>query len=290
MPSVATPNALFINTIVLGGPVLEKIRAAHDAGFDRIELWQHDLDEALGGTDGLRRDLEAHELGLADLQVVRDFEGAPDERRESKRAEVKGFLEQAVSVGAPMILVAASTDPGLVPERIVEDLQWLADEAGKSGLRVAYESLAWSFHVTTLPLAWATVHAVDRENLGIVIDPFHVFVHGRTVADLDGIPVDRIFLVQLSDLPGTVTPAEVIETARHHRLLPGEGVFDIDSVLVRLLEAGYSGPIGLEVFNDVMKASAPGPVALRALGALRSALGRAAESIAVSRSAEFPAA
>ena len=271
-------HELFINTILLGGTPVEKAAAAAAAGFDRIELWTHDLD-AFGGTpEDLGAEFAARSVGVLDFQVLRDFDGATDAAREGKRAEALHHLDLAVRLGAPMVLVAASTDPDSQADRIVDDLRWLAERARERGLRVAYESLAWSTRSTTLVEAWARVREADRENLGIVIDPFHVFVHGRTADDLEGIPADRVFLVQLSDLPHTVTPDVVIETARHHRLLPGEGTFDLRSVLVRLLRDGYDGPIGIEVFNDVMKASDPVLVAQRAMLALRSVLHSAMET------------
>lgn len=279
MPPSPDTHSFFINTILLGGTTTEKVEAAADAGFSGVELWTHDVDQ-FGDPDALRSVLRDRRIDLIDFQVLRDFDGAPDDVREAKRAEAERYLDRASALGAPMILVAASTDPRSIADRIVDDLRWLAARAEERGIRVAYESLSWSTRNATLPDAWASVRDADRENLGIVIDPFHVFVHGRTAADLDGIPPHKVFLVQLSDLFGTVAPEHVIEIARHHRLLPGDGVFDLHGVLTRLVRAGYEGPIGLEVFSDDLRAADPHETARRAMAALRACVTRAYDAVA----------
>jgi len=279
MDPLELPHELFINTILLGGSPLEKVHAAAEAGFDSVELWTTDVELFDGTPAELQRTFGLVPIRITDFQVLRDFEGAPDDLREAARSRAIDHLDTAVALGAPMILVAASTDDDSLPERIVDDLRWLADEAASRGLRVGYESLAWSSKNTTLVEAWASVRDADRDNLGIIIDPFHVFVHGRTVADLDGIPVHKVFLVQLSDLGGTVDPDEVIEIARHHRMLPGDGVFDLDGVLEHLFRNGYTGPVGLEVFSDAMKADDPTVTARRAMTSLLSVIQRAYRNI-----------
>ncbi|MFC6378381.1 hypothetical protein [Tatumella terrea] len=42
-------NALFLNTILLGGTTAQKLEAVADAGFAQAELWQQDVQETGGG-------------------------------------------------------------------------------------------------------------------------------------------------------------------------------------------------------------------------------------------------
>jgi 4-hydroxyphenylpyruvate dioxygenase len=94
-------------------------------------------------------------------------------------------------------------------------------------------------------------------------------VRGRDASDLDGIPMDRIYLMQLSDLDHGVDLQPVIDTARQHRLLPGQGRFPINSILHRVREEDYIGRGGLEVFNGDLKAQDLHVVAREAMSALR---------------------
>ncbi|MHC1479046.1 sugar phosphate isomerase/epimerase family protein [Frateuria aurantia] len=261
---------LFINTILLGGTTAEKIEAAKTAGFDQIELWRQDLEQLGNDAAAAARLLDQASIGLTDYQVLLDFDGAPDSKRAAKRAEAVSMLDTAVAVGATTLLVPASTDFACRPERIVEDMRWLAREAGQRGLRIAHEGMAWSTVHSSLPAVWKVVQEVGEPNLGVVVDAFHIFARCRTAADLDGIPRDRIFLVQLSDLDTELNPGNLVEIARHHRLLPGEGSFPLASLLEKLSD--YHGPIGLEVFNDALKSQNPLEVAAKAMASLKRVL------------------
>jgi 4-hydroxyphenylpyruvate dioxygenase len=265
-------NRLFLNTILLGGSTDDKITAAKSAGFDQIELWHRDVENFQGGAESLRHRLAVSDLGLTDYQVLLDFDGAPSAKRDAKRREALAILDAALRVGADTLLVPASTDKSCDPSRIVEDMRWLAREASARGLRVAHEGMAWSTINHSLPAVWDVVRQIGEPNLGVVIDTFHMFVRGRTTADLKSIPVDKIFLVQLSDLNHSVDLEHMANVARHHRLLPGRGHFPIRPLLHCLRGDGYAGPIGVEVFNDELKAQDPQMVAREAMTSLRHVL------------------
>lgn len=98
--------------------------------------------------------------------------------------------------------------------------------------------MAWSVFNHTLPAAWEVVKRVGRPNLGVVVDAFHIFVRGRAAADLDGVPIERIVLVQLSDLDRGADLQHAIDAVRHHRLSPGQGHFPLHDILSRLRAAG----------------------------------------------------
>ncbi|HKS33371.1 MAG TPA: sugar phosphate isomerase/epimerase family protein [Enterobacteriaceae bacterium] len=267
-------NALFINTVLLGGSTEEKIRAAADAGFSQIEIWRQDIDAAGGNPAEIVRQLQHHNLNLTDYQVLLDFTGAPEEMQKQKREEALAMLDTAVALGATTLLTPASTHQGCIAERETDDLYWLVREANKRDLRVAFEAMAWSTHINTTDAAWRCVAHINEPNLGLVVDAFHIFVRNRTLADLAGIPMDKIFLVQLSDLQALPESGEVKETARHHRLLPGEGNFPLHTLLDYLETSRYSGPVGLEVFSDTLSQKPPREVAGEAMQALKKCLCR----------------
>lgn len=249
---------------------MQKIEAARSAGFDQIEIWREDVEAHQDGPLNLGSKLRDLGVGVADYQVVRDFDGAPDLLREEKRAQVICMLDTAVQLGTNTVLVTASSDPACIAARINDDLRWLTREAAARGLRIAYEGLAWSAINFTLAAAWECVRQINEPNLGVVVDPFHIFVRGGDAGDLDGIPMSSIYLIQLSDshLRGCSDLKRVIDTARHRRLMPGDGWFPIHTIVERLRQEGYAGPVGIEVFNDEMKSRDPNAVAQEAMLAL----------------------
>lgn len=262
-------NPLFINTVLLSGTPEEKLQAAAEAGFHQVELWRQDIEASQQQPEAFANTIYQQKLQLTDYQVLLDFDGAPDDRRDAKRQEALAMLDTAVTLKASTLLVPSSTDAGCVAGTQEEDLRWLVNEAAARGLRIAYEAMAWSTHINNTAAAWALVRRIDAPNLGLVIDAFHIFVRNRSVADLADIPVEKIFLVQLSDLVSLPTPDNLVEIARHQRLLPGQGNFPLYTLLNLLEEKGYDGPLGLEVFNDQYHQRTPGDVAKEAMHALK---------------------
>jgi sugar phosphate isomerase/epimerase len=142
-------------------------------------------------------------------------------------------------------------------ELLKKDLQKLAMLAVPFGIRIAYEALSWGRHVNLLSQAWNIVQEADRANLGLCIDSYHVLAHRAPGVVSDELDPAKVFLVQLSDFmwQETRSPEDRIETARHYRVFPGEGVHsDEIAALIRELDAaGYRGDYSFEVFNDDYK-------------------------------------
>jgi sugar phosphate isomerase/epimerase len=112
------------------------------------------------------------------------------------------------------------------------------------------------------------VHRAAVPNLGIGFDSFHCLATRTPPGDLDGIDAQKIWLVQLSDFlwRDVRSPEERIETARHFRVFPGEGVHtaELADMVRRLVANGYRGDFSFEVFNDDYVQLRPSFVAARA--------------------------
>jgi 4-hydroxyphenylpyruvate dioxygenase len=265
-------NKTFLNFILLGGSTEQKIMACREAGFDEAEIWQEDVQAYQGSPNELRVRVEQSGLRLQDVMVLRDFAGAPPHLHEEKRMQAIQMLDLAVAIGTDTVQSPATTLHDCNPDKIDEDLRWLAREAASRGLRIAYEAIAWSVLDHNLPAAWARVERVGAANIGLVVDLFHTCVRDRGVEDLDGIPVDRIYQLQLSDLVETVSidnMPHLIDTARHRRVLPGQGRFNLKPFVEKLHGDKYVGPVGVEVFSDELKALPPQVAARMAMASLR---------------------
>ena len=62
---------------------------------------------------------------------------------------------------------------------------------------------------------------------------------------------------------------DVLQWARHFRYFPGQGQFDLVDFFEQVLRAGYTGPLSLEIFNDVFRET---PNRRTAVDAMRSLL------------------
>ena len=113
---------------------------------------------------------------------------------------------------------------------------------------------SWGRHVNEYPQSWDIVAEADRANLGVAIDSFHILAMGTSSEQIEEMVPDKIFLVQLADFMWREIRSreERIDTARHFRVFPGEGVHSAEvAALVRALDRlGYRGDYSFEVFND----------------------------------------
>ncbi|MBO3750147.1 sugar phosphate isomerase/epimerase and 4-hydroxyphenylpyruvate domain-containing protein [Streptosporangiaceae bacterium NEAU-GS5] len=264
-----------IATVSVSGTLPEKLSAIAAAGFDGIELFENDLLACPLPPEEIRE--RVRDLGLLiDLyQPFRDFEAVPDERLAAnlRRAEHKFQLMERL--GADLLLVCSNVSPRAIgdDDLAAEHLRQLAVRAAEHGIRVAYEALAWGRHVSEYLHAWRIVRTADHPNLGVCLDSFHILSRGSDPIGIEAIPGQKIFFVQLSDAPPLAM--DVLQWSRHYRCFPGQGSFDLAGLTIHALNAGYTGPLSLEVFNDVFRQADAARTAvdgMRSLIALEEAL------------------
>ncbi|MBV9682470.1 MAG: sugar phosphate isomerase/epimerase and 4-hydroxyphenylpyruvate domain-containing protein [Solirubrobacterales bacterium] len=273
-----------IATVCLSGTLEDKLAAAAHAGFDGVEVFEPDLIGSRLSPSEIR--IQAAELGLSiDLyQPFRDFEGVPNRQleRNLRRAEAKFDVVEAL--GADTMLVCSNVSDETIDDDglAAQQLHALADRAAERGIRVAYEALAWGRRVSEYDHAWRIVQAVDHPALGICLDSFHILSRGTNLAAIADIPADKLFFVQLADAPHLVM--DVLQWSRHYRSFPGQGGFDLSDFTARVLDAGYAGPLSLEVFNDVFRQADPRRMAIDAMRSLLTL----EESVRASSSRRLP--
>ena len=258
------------DTITFAGPLRAKLKAAVDAGFTQVMLNATDLTGDAGGVDAAVAAVRASGLRVTGFQVLRDFEGLSGHLHAYKVDVAKAMLEMCHALGS-RVLLACSTVSSHSSEdfaAITKDLQKLAMLAVPLDIHIAYEALSWGRHVNLYPQAWEIVQAADRANLGLAIDSYHILAHGTPLDTLREIDPAKIVLVQLSDFMWQEVRSreDRIETARHFRVFPGEGVHSaqVMEMVVALDAMGYRGDYSFEVFNDDYRQLPPAIVAQRA--------------------------
>ena len=245
-----------MDTITLAGPLEGKLTAMRAAGFTQVMLNANDLAGHPGGPDAAIEAVRASGLRVTGFQVLRDFEGLSGHLHAYKVDIARAMLSMCRALGARLLLACSSTSSHATGDLafLTRDLQKLAMLAVPYGIRIAYEALSWGRHVSEYPQAWQIIAEADRANLGIALDSFHMLATGTGREALEEIDPARIFLVQLADFMWREVRSreERIDTARHMRVFPGEGVHSADvGELIRALDRlGYRGDYSFEVFND----------------------------------------
>ena len=258
-----------IATVSLSGTLEHKLQAAAAAGFDGVEIFENDLIASPLRPREVRRMMEDLGLTCQLYQPFRDFEGMPGALRQRALDRAAAKFDLMGELGADRILVCSNCSPQSLGERtrIVDDLSELATMAGRRGIVVGYEALAWGRHVFDHRDAWAIVEAVDHPSLGIILDSFHSLSRGIPSDSIRDIPGHRIAFVQLADAPRL--DMDLLYWSRHFRNFPGQGGLDVAGYVAEILRTGYRGPLSLEIFNDRFRAWSAEPIARDGLRSLR---------------------
>jgi 4-hydroxyphenylpyruvate dioxygenase len=257
-----------IATVSLSGPLAGKLTAIAEAGFDGVEIFENDLLSSPLPPEQVRRRAADLGLGIDLFQPFRDFEAVPDEvlAANLRRAEHKFALMERL--GATRLLVCSSVSPDAVADDALAagHLRLLAERAAGHGIRIAYEALAWGRHVNDFEHAWRIVEMADHPYLGTCLDSFHILSRGSDPRGIEEIPAEKIFFLQLADAPPL--SMDVLQWSRHYRCFPGQGDFDLAGLVGHVLRTGYTGPLSLEVFNDVFRQADAGRTARDAMRSL----------------------
>lgn len=245
-----------MDTISLAGTLQAKLQAVREAGFTQIMLNARDVVGHAEGLDAAIALVRNSGLRVTGFQVLRDFEGLAGHLHDYKIDIAKSMLEMCHAVGAKVLLVCSSTSVHASEDldTLARDLRKLAMLAVPLGIRIAYEGLSWGRTINEFTTAWEVVCRADVPNLGIGIDSFHAFATKTALEELEMLDPQKIFLVQLADFmwQDIRSVEERINTARHFRVFPGEGVHSqqVAELVMRLDALGYRGDYSFEVFND----------------------------------------
>ncbi|MGK5683438.1 bifunctional sugar phosphate isomerase/epimerase/4-hydroxyphenylpyruvate dioxygenase family protein [Actinoplanes sp. URMC 104] len=257
-----------VATVCMSGALDDKLAAAAAAGFDGIELFENDLVLAPWSPAEIRA--RCADLGLSvDLyQPFRDFEAVSEAQLAANLARAEHKFDVMAELGADTVLVCSSVSPAAIDDDdlAAEQLMRLADRAAQRGFRIAYEALAWGRHVSTWDHSWRIVDKAGHPALGLCLDSFHVLSREVSPSGIAGITPGKVFFLQLADAPHL--SMDVLQWSRHHRLFPGQGSFDLTGFVRLVLASGYTGPLSLEVFNDVFRQADPGRTAVDAMRSL----------------------
>lgn len=242
------------------------LRLCEELGFDEIEIRTDKLREYLIGhsMDELKAFFAASRLKAGAMNafyLYPEFLGGRDDpaRRQALLDEMLLGLWAAREIGSTGAIVVAplQRDPKGGPYRgeweetfgeCVRILTLLSDMFSFYGVRICFEPVGFDRSgVRTLEQANAIIAAVNRENVGLVLDSYNIYLYDQS-NDFSGIlsvPPEKIFDVHLVDADA----APVSEMGQDKRCFPGFGCVDTVNFLCNLRKAGYAGAAFVETFR-----------------------------------------
>ncbi|MGW2374463.1 sugar phosphate isomerase/epimerase family protein [Kitasatospora sp. NPDC001683] len=231
----------------------EAVQGCVDAGIPAIGLWRDKVAETGVATAAkLVRD-----AGLAVSTLCRGgfLTAQGPEGRRAALAENLRAMEEAAELGTDTLVMVV----GGLPEggrdlagaraRVAELLGELAPHAGDFGVRLAIEPLHPMFCadravVSTLGQALDLAEQFPVEQVGVVVDSYHLWWDPQ-LAEQIARAGNRIASYQVCDwtLP---LPANALLGRGH----VGDGHIDFAAMTAMVTDAGYTGWIEVEIFNE----------------------------------------
>jgi sugar phosphate isomerase/epimerase len=268
---------LWSGTVGLESPLPGRVAAAQAAGFTRLSVSPLDIARAQ------ERGTTAADVGryLADagLEVVLDpvmnwYDGAPRAASRFGRFSAEEALRMAEALRALSVTAIGQATSDLGLDEVGRRFGRFCDRAAAFGAQVHLEFIPMTA-IPDLAAAWAVVGGAGHRDGGILFDTWHFFRGHPDFALLDRIPGERIFAVQIDDAEAEARGSMREDT--QHRLLPGDGSFDLPRVVAALDRIGALRWVGPEVISPSTEAMAP-------VDAARLAGDRVRELIAAVRS------
>lgn len=258
-------SRIYLNAATLmTTPTNRVLEIARGSGYAGIEARSERL---LMGSDELRATAALGRRGsvfsLNGISVSIRSDGSVDRRKLEE--DLPERLRICKEVDADYLLAVAPRAPGVATARAMpgmrDGLRLISEAADRRGIKIAFEFLGFrDCPVNTPSLAGELV--ADMPEVDVVLDSCHWHASGG--ASLQDFPAERLAIVHLNDAPKK--PRELLEDG--DRVLPGEGVVDLPSLIAMLAIRGCSGPWSLETFNPAYWAEDPAEVARRGIAAV----------------------
>jgi sugar phosphate isomerase/epimerase len=195
--------------------------------------------------------------------------GDDSENRDRLMSELNVFLQRCEELGCSNVTtVPALRETGDL-DVAAEEFAALCDIAAPYGVRLCLEFMGSATQIRDLKSASNLVTKAGRHNGGVVIDTFLFYQGGSALSDLNEIPIDRVFNVQLAGAKRKpLSELNMLED----RLFPDEGAAPVADIVSILTSRGYDGWWTVELFNPEFARLDPSFVASRALSAAKSVL------------------
>ena len=242
-------------------PVRLQIRIARETGWDGVFLRAEHIRRFLaqGYPVGDLRDA-LRGLGPVNLGAVPDVERWRPDERAARQREAEALTELAHDIGASFVqLLTGPVQPGgsysgpgeLTPaERrrvTAEAIREVADVGAAHGIRYYLEPVAWT-PLAPLAEAVATIDAAERDNVGLVLDYWHLWQTGTTPDDLARLDPRLITGVDFSDSLGPVGSGTPDQRSRW--VWPGDGEIPLRAWSDAIRSTGFDGWWDNELYSS----------------------------------------
>lgn len=244
----------------LAAPFREELEQYAGCRMNHVEIWLPKLEAWLKSESVETTSRLFSDLGI--VPIAGSIQGGllrpAGEARKAHEDHYRRRLDLMQALGIPQVVLVPETDHdsaelGPVAEGLIRAAQW----AEAFGIKVALEFSCRARVVNNLQTAAMLIRAAGQPNLSLCLDLFHFWNGPSKESDLELLREIPLGLVQASDIAGI--PRELASDGQ--RILPGEGDIPLKSLLEKIGQSGYAGPVSVELLNPQIWGIKPSHVA-----------------------------
>ncbi len=221
-------------------------------GVPAIALWRHKIQDA--GIDACVR--LTRDAGLHVSSVCRGgmFPAPAEQERRKKIEDNLRAADEAAALGADSLVMVVGGCAGIdlddARKMVADGVAALVPYARERGVRIGLEPLHPMYAadrsvLNTIGQALEMASYYTANEVGVILDTFHIWWDPR-VTELIAQAAGRIYGFHVSDW---LNPLPDVLLGRG---LMGDGVIDNPGLRALVEQAGYSGPIEVEIFNQAL--------------------------------------
>ncbi len=232
------------------------IRIAQETGYEALEIFEGKLLRYLDAgfaAEALAPLLGRHGIRAVCINALKDIERVEPGERAQLFAEAERLCAAAAVLRCPTVqLVPFSGLEGRPWREVLEltarNIADIADIGVRHGVRFQLEPIAWS-PIHSLSQSLEVIQAAGRDNVGMVIDFWHLWAGEETEPDeVAGLDADMIYGVHICDgkrhQPGTAWDEPALRG-----FLPGEGEIPIRAWVDAVRATGFDGVWSCELVS-----------------------------------------
>jgi len=228
--------------------------AAQSAGYDYLEIWAAKLRAFLkqNSIADLQALFNKHQVPPLSINSIEHITFRDETAYQEIKQQCHELCSIATQINCPYVVVVPGRLPvggasvGEIKTESIRVLNELADIAATYNVSLAFEFLGQAdCSVQTLAQANEIVEAVDRENVGLIIDSFHFYAGGSSIEMIQSVAPDSIYVFHLNDAEDL--PRAQLED--RHRLYPGSGILPLSEMFRAFNRIGYDRVASIEIFR-----------------------------------------
>ncbi len=251
------------------------LQIAKEVGFEAIELAMDKVELIIeeGAVGKLKENIRDQGLVVSSINGPENFNLLPDKEFSILLERARNLASVAREVGCNLLVPGPSASKQPNSKEIIQQCARALNSLGEAcgdDIKLGLEFLGMGeCSVNNLATANEVVREVGRENVGLVLDSFHMHLSKTAFADVANIKENGVFLVHVNDSE----KGDTSKLTDANRLFPGEGVIDLKGFKSNLGGVGYDGYISLELLRPSYWKQDPRQIASEGRESLRQTFG-----------------